>query len=342
MCIICVKPKGVAMPPSTWIDNMWYCNHDGAGFMYADGKNVVIRKGYMTLKDFKAALDELGGERKLKDTAIVMHFRIGTAGGNIPANTHPFPVTDAISILQKLSDRTKLGVAHNGVIDITTRQKDISDTMEYIASELAPLYRYDNEFYRSKDLLQMISNRTTSKWAFMNPKGEIYTVGAFVEDGGCLFSNSTYNSTYYYRRVPTSAIGLPYSDDLYDDWNYNLYHGEYTDQLMLLNDDEYIVDEDDGEFYTVDEGTFFVDSDGFLYIYDEYVQCAMPIVGNYRLYNREGGEVKFNADAACDMLVMDDDVTLREYMKWYKGDGKDDKDDDDEEEDDGKKTPLPF
>lgn len=325
MCVIAIKPKGVDMPSETWIENMWWANHDGAGFMYATGKKVIINKGYMELNDFNKAIAELGAERNLKDTALIMHFRIGTAGGNIPANTHPFPISDSIPVLQKLTCATQLGIVHNGIIPVTPRQKDISDTMEYIASTLAPLYRYDNEFYRSKELLQMIGNQTASKLAFMNPKGEIFTVGSFIEDKGLLFSNASYNSVLYYRRTPVRVYGMDDYDDLYDDWYYNLDRGEYIEDLMLLDNGEYIINMTTGDFIDCDSEIFFVDEDGFLYVYSDIDQVAYPVSGDYQVFNKEGLPVKYVEDKAATMIVCDCDTDINLFSEeWIDEDSKDD------------------
>ena len=40
MCIIAIKPAGTHLPTTTTIENMWYNNRDGAGFMYAKDGNV--------------------------------------------------------------------------------------------------------------------------------------------------------------------------------------------------------------------------------------------------------------------------------------------------------------
>ncbi len=294
------------MPPSSWIENMWYSNPDGAGFMYADKGKVHIRKGYMDIDDFNDALLEVGNFDKLKDLPIVMHFRIGTAGGNVPANTHPFPISDSIPVLQKLSCTANVGVVHNGVIPVTPRQKNISDTMEYIAATLAPLYRYDHEFYRSKDLLQMIGNQTGSKLAFMNAAGQIFTIGTFSEDNGLLFSNTSYLSGYFYRRTPTNFYGL-YGTDYdhqYDEW---FDEGEtYIDDLMLLDNGCYLVNMDNGNFYDCDDYTIFMDSADFLYVYDEKDQGCYPLSDKFQAFNARGNAVAFSKDDAWGMLVFTD------------------------------------
>lgn len=349
MCVICVKPKGVEMPPTTWIENMWWSNPDGAGFMYSTGKKVIIDKGHMTLLDFEDALKQLGKERDLKNTALVMHFRIGTAGGNIPANTHPFPISDSIPVLQKLMCSTKLGIVHNGIINITPRQKDISDTMEYIAAVLSPLYMYDKEFYKSKHLLQMIGNQTNSKLAFLNPAGEIYTVGNFTEDKGLLFSNTSYLSAYSYRRTPVRAYGVyDYDDCLYDDWYYNLQRGEYVDDLMMLKDGEYIIDMSSGAFIDSDEFTFFIDESGFLYMYDDVEQICCPVDGDYSIFTKDGTAVKYDDDKAAAMIIYDEDISIDTIVLMSEADTvsearkKQEEKTKDKQDDDEDKDLLPY
>ena len=64
--------------------------------MYTKNGKVIIDKGYMSLEALKAALKKIAKEVDLTKEAMVLHFRIGTAGGNTPQNTHPFPVMDSI------------------------------------------------------------------------------------------------------------------------------------------------------------------------------------------------------------------------------------------------------
>ena len=53
MCIIVIKPAGIKMPAMSTLENCWYNNNDGAGFMYATGGTVHIEKGFMSLKDLR-------------------------------------------------------------------------------------------------------------------------------------------------------------------------------------------------------------------------------------------------------------------------------------------------
>ena len=146
MCIIAIKSRGVELPSEEILQNMWRANRDGAGFMYAKDGAVHIKKGFMTYESFIAEIRKLGSSGEMRNLPLIMHFRITTHGGTKPENTHPFPVTDSIGVLKKLNSTTKLGMAHNGIIDILPRE-GISDTMEYTASQLAPLSRALPKFY---------------------------------------------------------------------------------------------------------------------------------------------------------------------------------------------------
>lgn len=297
MCIIAIKPKGVEMPDKDTIYEMWASNNDGFGMMYPKNGKVFIEKGYMKYKAMRHRLDQLSNEIDTTKTPIIFHFRIGTAGGNIPANTHPFPVSASIGALQKTRLHTDLAVVHNGIIHgITPRKKDISDTMEYILSQLAPLHRAVPRFYANKDICEMIYNAVQGKLAFMNGKGDIYTIGDFIEDGGMLYSNHSYKTYrgYTVRDYDGGTWGwnnwikkyphlAKYDDAGWTDDDWNEYYstlGKHTDESPVLpaDDDEYIhvnwLSEDDGyirtkdgEFLECEEGSFLIDEFGRLYQY---------------------------------------------------------------------------
>src|SRR5690606_3641678 len=122
MCIIAVKPVGVKMPAMATIENCWYNNNDGAGFMYDAGGTVHIEKGFMSLKSLKDALKQLEKSIDIISTPIVLHFRITTHGETSPGNCHPFPVTEKLPLLQMTKSKASLAVAHNGIIDIKPSQ----------------------------------------------------------------------------------------------------------------------------------------------------------------------------------------------------------------------------
>ena len=291
MCIIAAKARGVTMPDDQTIENMWYGNSDGAGFMYAENGKVYIRKGFMEYSQFRKALDELAATHDMTQLPLVMHFRITTHGGTKPANCHPFPITDSIGVLSKLETKCRVGVAHNGVIDITPR-KGISDTMEYIASQLAPLSRAVPEFYKNKHLIEMIYNATSSRLAFLARDGSIYTVGDFIEDGGMLYSNTSYRYSRSWRDFNYCWLNSGSSLREYDSCMNDI-DGSYTYKTVMWITDGFIsgVDRD----FPLDD-MCAIDADNNVYEYDDYKDALVRISGA-SAWSCNGTAIRFDPDS---------------------------------------------
>ena len=283
MCIIAIKPAGKKLPATATIENCWYNNSDGAGFMYAAGGTVHIEKGFMTLKDFKAALNKLEKDIDVINTPIVLHFRITTHGGTSPGNTHPFPVTEKLPLLQMTKSKAPLAVVHNGTIDIKPSKKDISDTMEYVINQLAPLYQLKKDFYRRPAGKKLVYNFIKSKMVFLDGAGRLETVGEFTEDEGILYSNSSYKARTVY-----------YNWDLWDDYSFQWYESKYAKYMTWLTDDDgYILA--GGTLISADY--YLADRRGNLYRYDIETDTAIPVEGT--LYNHAGKPITgFDEDFA--------------------------------------------
>ena len=255
MCIIAIKQAGVNMPATETIENMWHNNRDGAGLMYAKDGNVHIEKGFMSLKDLKAALKRLEKNVDMTNTPVILHFRIATHGQTSPENCHPFPVTEKLPLLQMAKARTSLAVAHNGIIDIKPSKKDISDTMEYVISQIAPLYQLRKDFYKQPAGKKLIYNAIKSKMVFLDGTGRIETVGDFITDkDGILYSNASYKARTVY-----------YNWDIWEDYSLRWYESEHGEYLSWLTDDDgYIVSNGD----ILEADYYLTDSKGNLYQYD--------------------------------------------------------------------------
>lgn len=323
MCIIACKPIGIDMPDADTITNMWYSNPDGAGFMYNHDGRVHISKGYMKLDKFLEAIDKLAKKIDLTRTGVVMHFRITTHGGTKPENTHPFPVSDSLPMLRKLTVSAKLGVAHNGIIDITPRSKDISDTMEYVMSQLAPLSRALPRFYENKDAMLMVKNAIDSKMAFLTPEGMIHTIGDFNMHNGILYSNPSYEAYWHSMRYGKFSVWDRDEDKWdtygYGDWGYpytysgsnkSLAPAKYDDDedsdeeivtriLMPVMDVDgaYLKDLKDGTLFEDCNYEWFMDSAGNPWWFSESEELAYrdPDVA---LYDASGQPLRFDPDLA--------------------------------------------
>lgn len=220
MCVICVSEKGVRQPNEKEIRNMWNRNSHGAGYMFynKECKSVEIHKGFMNIKDFMRAIEN---EHFTDDDVVVYHFRISTQAGVNPEMTHPFCFTNDLEMTKVLDARTSLGIAHNGIISMTsTHNKDYSDTALFIANYL-PLIVKDKSDLQNQNVLDMINELISSKMVFLDDDGTITLVGNFIEEkNGLIFSNSSYQGydTYKIKSTRSSRFSL---DDNYDYYNIN-------------------------------------------------------------------------------------------------------------------------
>lgn len=196
MCIICISDKGIRQPDKATIKAMWTGNPHGAGYMYYRDGKVYTRKGFMELDDL---LDALNEEQFTDDDIVVYHFRISTQGGVNPAMTQPFFFTKDIVKTKELASETKLGIAHNGIIPMTTyKDNEYSDTAHFIAEYLPIVVRNTNDL-RNEHTLELLGELLQSKMVFLDCKGRITKVGNFLrEKDGLVYSNSTYKTYKYY------------------------------------------------------------------------------------------------------------------------------------------------
>lgn len=206
MCIIVYKPSTAKLPSKNTLRKCWINNPDGAGYMYPDiekGK-VVIKKGFMTMNDFMSSLKQ-DYSKMGHCTPFVLHFRISTQGGVKRGLTHPFPLSADMDDLRKLKTTTDIGIAHNGVISLTTsywnrKDLDYSDTMLFITDYLSLIIK-DKNYYKDPDKLELIERLIDSKMAIMDDTGHTELIGHFYEDGGCYYSN------IYYKEPRPKYIG---------------------------------------------------------------------------------------------------------------------------------------
>jgi hypothetical protein len=183
MCIVIYKKSGVAMPNRDVMKICFENNPDGAGYMYKAGDRIMIKKGYMVFDDFYNAISR---ENFGIDDEVGIHFRIGTGGGNIPANTHPFPISNDIKNLQSLQCKAKKAIMHNGIIG--RPEGDLSDTMVYVRDILSGLMPY----IKYKKILKAIESTTQGSRLLIFDQDAVYLTGDWIDDHGLMYSNSGY------------------------------------------------------------------------------------------------------------------------------------------------------
>jgi len=230
MCIIVYKPTGELCPSWKTLKTCFENNPDGCGFMYAEDDAVHIHKGFMSWRKFKTAFKPL---KNRVDIPIVMHFRITTNGGTAPQNTHPFPLTESLGELKALDFDCEVGIAHNGIIKMTSHATKESDTMEFIRKYAGLIVTSPTWYYnanRNRALAELIG----SKMLVLSKDGHGEIVGdGWLHEDGIWYSNSSFegyswtkylgSSSYNYTR-PTAT----YSEPIYSNWDsdYNAWESE--------------------------------------------------------------------------------------------------------------------
>lgn len=195
MCIAIVKPMGTALPSKEVLQRCWDNNPDGAGFMYNNGENVIIHKGFTKFKGFYKFLMAINSKEDLEDKDVVLHFRIATSGGVSREATHPFPITKDLDEMRKLDNVCEYGFAHNGIIQ-GYGSKDFSDTMEYIKDIISNIKNIEE----NEDLLDALANAHSSRFAVLT-KDNFELGGNWVVDNGVYYSNTSYKEYYYYYNL---------------------------------------------------------------------------------------------------------------------------------------------
>ena len=239
MCIAIYKPMGTDFPVKRVLKRCFYKNPDGAGFMVATGSAVEIHKGYMGFRSFWKALREVRTKYG-DDKAYVMHFRISTQGGVRQDGCHPFPLSKDMTDLRRLSCEADIGIAHNGIIDLTTdwgssyssyytksytarKQLDYSDTMKFITEYLS-LIIHDTEYYENSDTLKLIEKLVGSRLAILDYTGHCELIGIGWENAdGVWYSNGGYKEPIVTKKVEpikvaTSATTVIGTEDYWESW----------------------------------------------------------------------------------------------------------------------------
>ena len=159
--------------------------------------------------------------------------------------------------------------------------------MEYIISQLAPLYQLKKNFYRQSAGKKLVYNFIKSKMVFLDSEGRIETVGDFITEDGILYSNNSYKTRTVYHNWDLWDFGIEWYESRY---------GKYM--TWLTEDDGYILS--NGNILSADY--YLTDREGNLYKYDIEKDLAIPIDGT--LYNHQGRPINgFREDFAEYMEI---------------------------------------
>lgn len=140
MCIAIYKPLGKKIPKKTYF-NCFTNNDDGAGFAYIKDEKLFVAKGFFTFDEFWENFEPL------EEQACLIHFRVGTSGGNNGENCHPWRVSKDLVFI------------HNGVISSIDRDnQNWSDTGNFCENILKPLTNCFPEWWKQPEFKWMMEN----------------------------------------------------------------------------------------------------------------------------------------------------------------------------------------
>ena len=182
VCVICYIPKNKSITRED-IEDMFYTNPDGAGFMYSDGRHVYFKKGFFDVNKFAEEFLKIP-----QNYERVAHFRIATSGGVKSANCHPFNITGDFRKMCKLRGVTNKAFMHNGIFSEYATSKEYSDTMlfnKYLLSQIE---------LNTNNLAFLNKSIKGSKLAIMTPQ-KTYLLGDWQDVDGVKYSNL--NHVYY-------------------------------------------------------------------------------------------------------------------------------------------------
>ena len=211
MCIIAVKPAGVAVPSVEILTRLFNKNPDGAGIALATDKGVKIDKGIMTLNDFLTKAKKIP-----TDSAAIIHCRISTSGGICRELTHPFILSGDINRMRKTQALTQREVvAHNGVFGEFGSKEANNDTTQFIINYLKPLKdlaESAGETVQAERLKPIINKLVSgSRLVILDKTGRFTLYGnGWEENNGVYYSNTGYKEYNYYSTTST-ATGSYYS-----------------------------------------------------------------------------------------------------------------------------------
>lgn len=188
MCIAIFKPAGKTIEKDR-LAQCFKANPDGAGFMVAKNKELIILKGFFTFDEFWEAYQPYENE------VAAIHFRIRTHGAIDVENCHPFAINKS------------LGFIHNGIISGFGLEKT-SDTHHFNQMILKPLVnKYGNNILVNPSVKYLIESKIGySKFVVLDRHGNH---SIFNKDKGN-WNDEVWYSNYSYKPYVAPVSNINY------------------------------------------------------------------------------------------------------------------------------------
>lgn len=166
MCCILYIPAGVETPTINTLEAVYMFNSHGIGFADSDGNNFKT----LSFRSFTKAI-----QKRRKEAACIIHFRLATHGSISTKNCHPFYDKD-----------NDVWFAHNGVLPIESHD-DMTDSEIFFREGFIPALNDSN--YNDPVLWKYVEKeRFSSRFIFMHGN-DIKMLGRWHKIDGVYFSN---------------------------------------------------------------------------------------------------------------------------------------------------------
>lgn len=179
MCLLMLHPGRVYIDESALREG-WRGNSDGAGYAFAHGGKLIVRKPFFKLREFLKAYQ--ADVALYADSPFIIHLRYATHGGKGGDNVHPFEICGG-----------EIVMGHNGMLcEFESPAKDESDTRFFARTVLA--HRHPDQVMAPEFRDWLTGLIGHNKLAFLRADGtwSIANDKAGHWDGGAWFSNYSY------------------------------------------------------------------------------------------------------------------------------------------------------
>ena len=190
MCVIIAKPNGAKTPDIRIIRAAMDANLDGFAIAWSNRGKLEI---YRTLDRMDMENYYINHFEELERTAFVFHARIATHGTKVLSNCHGWTCL-----------KGKFAFFHNGILQINNRD-NMTDSETILRDIYEPIAKHYGHEGAEPAINAVIGS---SKFAFIDARGNIRMYGNYTEKSGVFYSNMHF--TYEYERGRISRRAYPF------------------------------------------------------------------------------------------------------------------------------------
>lgn len=172
----------------------WQTNSDGAGIAWRKNGKVYVIKGLMKQRELLEVYQDV-------DTfPHIVHFRLGTSGGNLPELTHPFPCGKMKSKNPFIYESDSV-LFHNGVVSgwetLLFTLAGLMSKREYSQFLLSPINDTKVVAKYVEKTTPEILHHVTGKWCYFSSNQTLLYGQSWIKDEKFFYSNKAFETAGY-------------------------------------------------------------------------------------------------------------------------------------------------